>query len=511
MKKTLKIFACMILLVTMMVTAAQAYVPYNAYEFDYYGNVLAAPAGYVPEKVVFGSDMGIDAMNKPVDIYVNKALEKILILDSGAKDNASRVLILDYNYKVEKQIVDFYDKDGSLLQVVNATGISMDDDGYLYVCDPDSFRVLKMDLNGKTVLKYGAPPREYTSESFVYRPIKLEIGINGSIFVISKGSTDGIMEFDTKGTFVRFFGAPEVQLDLTDLLNVWWRNIYRSVFGADSDQYFVTYVPSEFVNLFTDEHGFVFTMVGSNASSTDEVYKLNFIGKNILDPTQKSTQKRNSSLSSNYGDLIKRSTFDNVFCDICVDDEGFFTLLDTQLGKVFEYDKEGNLIFVYANQGNTVNQIQIGLLKTPTSLAKHGKKTLVLDSDTGGMTVYKLSSFGEQLHEAVILYNEGKYEEAKEPWNEVLKYDANSELAHIGLGKVHMLQSNYGDALDEFKLGNDRYNYSTAFKLYRDEIIRSNFGWFMTVIVVLVVLLFVWKKFGKIIVVKIKGRKAGDA
>ena len=397
-----KLFALLIALVAvsiMMTTAAFAYIPYTAYNFDYYGEIVNGPAGYIPDEILVGSDMGTGDLINASDMYVTKD-NQIIIVDSGAPGAATRISILNENFKLLKQIETFYGPDGKVLNVINATGICVDNDGYIYLCDPDSFRILKMDTNGVVSLIYGAPPEEFVNDAFVYRPQKVGVGINGSIYVISKGCTDGILEFDTEGTFVRFFGAPEVQLTVTDYLNIYWRNIYR-VFGGDTvDDYFATYVPSEFSNLSVDRNGFVFTMVAANESSNDEMYKLNFKGTNILDPSQKSTSKQSAAMSANYGDLITRATAGagNVFADICLDSDDFFSLLDSNLGRVFEYDKEGNLIFVYGNKGNQINQVQEGLLCSPSAIAKIGKKTIVLDSETGAITIFKLSDFGEQLH-----------------------------------------------------------------------------------------------------------------
>ncbi len=516
MKRKMKKFAALLvslLIVTLLAsTAAVAYVPYVAYNFDYYGEIVNGPTGYVPEKVLFGEDLGVKKLDNASDMYASEDGKYILIVDSGAADARTRVIVLNNKFKLIKIIEEFYGENNEKLDVINASGICMDKEHYIYLCDPDQSRVLKMDMNGKVVLEYREPPEEFVDDSFAYRPQKLGIGINGSIYVISKGCTDGIMEFDTNGTFVRFFGAPEVELSVGDYINIYWRNIYRVIGGDQVDDYFATYVPSEFSNLSVDENGFVFTMVASNESSTDEMYKLNFQGKNILDPTQKSTTKVSETLSANYGDLITRSTMGagNVFEDVCLDDDGFFTLLDRNLGRLFEYDKEGNLIFVFGNKGNQVNQVQEGLLVDPRAVIKVEDKTVVLDYPTGSLTVFGLSDYGKELHRAVNYYNDGKYDLAEQPWRSVLKYDANSELAHIGLGKVHYLKGNYKEALDEFELGNDRNNYSRAYKLYRDAVIRSNFTWVLSLLVVLFVLLFVYKKFGKAIFAAIKNRKGGD-
>ena len=195
---------------------------------------------------------------------------------------------------------------------------------------------------------------------------------------------------------------------------------------------------------------------------------------------------------------------DNNFVDIVVDDKGFFSLLDSKLSKIFEYDSEGNLVFVYGGAGQ-----QVGTLQQASGMAKLGDKTLVIDQVTCSITVYGLSDYGEALHEAVSYYNKGLYAEADPAWREVLLYNANSDLAHVGIGKVYYLNGQYENAMKEFKLANDRENYSKSYALYRKDVIRDNFGLGATVLVVLFVLIFIIRKFGKKIIDNIKEKKNG--
>ena len=142
-------------------------------------------------------------------------------------------------------------------------------------------------------------------------------------------------------------------------------------------------------------------------------------------------------------------------------------------------------------------------------MAKLGDKTIVVDQTTCAITVYKLSDYGSVLHEAVGYYNKGLYIEAEKQWKEVLRYNANSDLAHVGIGKVYYSNGDYKNAMEEFRLANDRENYSKAFALYREEVLKDNFDLIAYAIVILIVVLFVVKKFGKKIVNAIKERKNG--
>ncbi len=493
-----------IAMVLTMVLPTFAYVPYNTYNYNYYGETVGSPSGYVPDAFYLSEDLGISTIHQPTDIYVSDEQE-IYLLDLGGVNARGRLCIFDKNFKLISEFKSLKDIDGSEYFLKNPGGVTTDKNGFIYICDTDNRAVLKVKKDGQIVMKYEQPGDDVFDESYTYSPYKIVIGINGSAYVISRGCLDGILEFDIEGNFVRFFGAPKVQLSLGDYVEIYWRKIYRSFGGSGVDDIFVTFVPTEFENIDIDEKGFIFSTVIASESSVDEASKLNFTGSNTLNPTSKSTKKVSDSLSKNYGDLQTLGpNNDNNFVDIVVDDNGFFSLLDKKLSKIFEYDAEGNLVFVYGGDGQ-----QVGTLEDPSAMAKLGDRTLVIDQTTCAITVYKLSDYGEALHDAVKDYNKGLYEQAGPKWEEVLLYNANSDLAHVGIGKVYYLNGEYKAAMEEFRLANDRENYSKSYALHRENVIKSNFTLIAWVLVVIIVVFFVWNRFGKKLIAAIKEKKNG--
>ena len=82
------------------------------------------------------------------------------------------------------------------------------------------------------------------------------------------------------------------------------------------------------------------------------------------------------------------------------------------------------------------------------------------------------------------------YDEAKEPWEEVLRRDANYWLAYIGLGNAYLNQNDYATALDYF-YRTSRAGYNRAFKSFRIEFIRANFTWMLIIVLVVILALIV--------------------
>ncbi|MBQ4052412.1 MAG: hypothetical protein IJD09_02070 [Clostridia bacterium] len=502
--KVLSVLMIALVLSSMLTIVSAAYTPYNSYNYNYYGEAIETPAGYAPEYVYTGQDLGIGDIGTAVDVYVSPQNE-VYLLDYSVSDSTPRIHIFDEDMK-HIVTLDSFTYNGAPYKMNLPESLVVDQYGYIYVCDTGNHCVVKLDKDQRTnVIQIVTAPK---SDMFKgdFKPSRIAIAKNMSLYVISSGTLEGIIEFDSKGTFLRFFGAPNVQMSVADMVELAWRRIYRSLFGQNVDESFLTFVPTEFENLVVDEYGFVFAVVMAAEDNSDQMFKMNFLGNNILDPTAKSTKKVSDSLSKVYGDLIRRSTvgYGNVFMDIAVDQDGFFTLMDKNLGKIFEYDSEGNLVSVYGGLGQ-----QHGMFQAPKAIAKLGKKTVVLDSYYATVTVFELTDYGETFHKGIVLYNKGLYADAENYWFNVLKQNANCEMAHIGLGKVYYQYGNYEQALFHFKAANDRMNYSSSYSLYREQKIADNFGTIMTLLVVLVVLMVAWRLFGKHIIEAIKERRGG--
>ncbi len=495
----------MLVMVSMLAMPSSAYIAFNTYNYNYYGEAIETPSGYSPETILYGEDLGIGTLANAIDLYVSPQNE-IYILDYFGSDNLPRVHIFDSNFK-HITTLSTLTANGHPYTMKLPESLVVDKFGYIYVCDTGNRQIIKLDKDksGKIVQTVGAPNSDlFTGE---FKPSRIAIAKNMSLYVICTGALDGIMEFDEKGTFLRYFGAPDVQMSVTDMIALAWRRMYRSILGSGADVSFATFVPTEFSNLVVDDFGFVYSVIAATEESNmEQLLKMNFLGNNILDPMAKSTQKVNDNLSKTYGDLQRRGTKteQNIFTDVAVDKDGFITMLDSNLCKLFEYDPEGNLTFVYSGKGK-----QQGMVDEPAAIAKLGKKTLVLDAHFGSITVFDLTKYGKTLHDGILLYDQGLYTEAESYWTEILKQNANCELAHIGLGKVYYQFSRYEDAIHHFKIANDRMNYQDTYALYREAKIADYFDFIMTALVLIVVLAIVWRVFGKSITKAIKERKQG--
>ena len=207
-----------------------------------------------------------------------------------------------------------------------------------------------------------------------------------------------------------------------------------------------------------------------------------------------------------FGDLKEtRDADDKVvkqsFVDITADSDGFFFCLDKNVGRIYVYNQDSELLMIFGDMGT-----KVGTFKNPIAIENLDGKIIVLDKEKQNITVFKLTTYGEALRDGVKKYQKGLYQEALEPWQEVRNMNANFEDAYTGIGKAEMLLAStledeqkskelYASSMNNFHLANDRENYSESKKEMRTITLRENFTLIMVAIVLLFVLIKIYGKF----------------
>ena len=104
------------------------------------------------------------------------------------------------------------------------------------------------------------------------------------------------------------------------------------------------------------------------------------------------------------------------------------------------------------------------------------------------MTVFEPSEYAALVHEAVQQYNAGEYAASRDVWLEVLRRNTNATQAYAGVGRALLKENRYDEALEYFKLGDSREEYSQAYRIVRLNVIRDNAPWVVCAVVVAVIL-----------------------
>lgn len=447
---------------------ASALVPYESYTYNYWGDPVASPAPYIPERIVDGASLGVGSMLEPSDLVTTKD-HRIYLLDSGNH----RIIQLDDSWKAVK-IIDSFTRDGVKDSFLNPSGIYVDDAGLIYVADTDHGRVVVLDEDGIWVRTIENPESDILAADFKFVPLKITVDRASRVYVVARGVFEGIMQFDDQGHFLGYVGTNKVRRDVVDYI---WRLISTK---AQRSQ-MALYIPTEFSNVDIDHKGFVYA-TNIDPGSTEPVKRLNPSGADVL--------KRYGYFDVK-GDINYRIFGANAgpskLIDVAVQDGGMYSVLDSLRGRIFTYDEEGNLLYMFGGIGN-----QMGLFKTPVAIGQVNDRMIVLDRGKASVVVFKPTAFGREVQHAVQLHAEGNDTAAVESWKQVLRYNANYDIAYIGIGKSLLMEKNNEEALTYFELGMERKNYSVAYKRYRKSVMQEQFGTFLNVLVIVIAAIVIW-------------------
>ncbi len=292
------------------------------------------------------------------------------------------------------------------------------------------------------------------------------------------------MEFDDEGYFKGFIGAPRVAPSLAD---VFWRKVGTK----EQKKRMSLFLPTEYSNFDIDKKGFIYATVSGGAIQKEEaVRRLNPAGKDVLRRTGHILPIGDVKYPTKESHKDASITGRSVFIDVAIQDYGIYNVLDQKRGRIFTYDTNGNLLYVFGGFGNLKDAI-----KQPVSIEILDKKLLVLDSDAKRIKIFEPTEYALAIQSAIQYYSNGKYDKSAEMWNQVLKQNTNYELAYSGIGRSLLRQNKFKEAMDTYRLGNDPRGYSEALGLYRREVVSDNFSLIMSGIISIILLVFIIKKF----------------
>lgn len=443
--------------------------PYESYNYNYWKEAVPAPAAYVPKQSISGTDLGIGELLEPSDMVVANGL--IYIVDSGN----NRIICLDEMWNV-KRVITSFDNEGNADSFKSPSGVYADGDGYLYIADTENKRIVVLNGEGELKMIIAHPESDILAEGFTFFPVKITVDKAKRVYVVARGVYEGIMQFDEAGLFIGYVGTNKVLRDYTE---IFWRLFSTKAQKAQM----VLFIPTEFSNIDIDEKGFVYA-TNIDPDSQEPVKRLNPSGEDVL--------KRFGYFDVKGDIRFRPSVGPSKLIDVKVLGNGMYSVLDTTQGKIFTYDDEGDLLYVYGSKGN-----QDGTFKTPVAVEQVGNQRVVLDRGKGSIVVFEPTKFGSSVNEAVKLHYLGEDTLAVPIWEEVLRLNANYDIAYIGIGKSLLMEKNNKEALEYFKLGMDRKHYSVAFKRYRREVMKEHFGTFLTVLMILIAIWAAFKLTGK--------------
>lgn len=372
----------------------------------------------------------------------------------------------------------------------------------IYLSDKGNNQIVIVDANDFHVVQIVTAPEDAVFANKTFAPLKMITDVTGRMFVISEGVYEGIMQMNYDGKFMSYVGVNYAVLSAWEVFK---RKISTDVQIANSNAILNT----EFKNLTIDKEGFIYA-VSRAADTSSGGFNANSMIKR-LNPSGKDKLTRNGYFPP-AGDLEIITTGIDAsvkgpsrFSSVVVNEYGVYTVADAKSGRLFTYDDEGNLLYISAGSG-----VELNNLNNPVAIRYQGENILVLDKNSKAVIRFEPTDIAKVINRAVQYQYEGKLIESAEEWNSVVRENPNYELAYIGIGKSLMREGRYKEAMAYFKIGFSHNDYSKAYKLHRDTIVKENFPLVMAMAIVLIGGLTALKIYKNKKKPKVKQAEAGD-
>ncbi len=428
---------------------------YPSYTYNEWDESVSTPQGYTVEAVIRGAQAEGGAWKQAQDLCVTPQ-GHILLADSGN----DRILEYDGQWHLLREITQATLENGEALPLAGPNGLHVSQDGTLYVALKKSAQAFVADLETMQVsLLIENPRNPLLGDDFTFSPAKIGADNAGRIYILSTGCYSGFLQFSPQGEFMGYYGANKVAVTPEVLFNYYWKSIMTN----EQRQNMTSILPVEYSNLYCAPDGFVYATTVATSSPVNQVKRLNPLGNN--------TYLARGDKEINFGDEelavtsqgAASSTLLPTFVDAVVTaDSEFVFAVDRSYGRVFERDRTGNLIAVFGALGT-----QEGTFRQPVALDLLDGKVLVLDTAKNNVTVFAPTAYANLVHQAVSLYNAGEYEASRSVWNDVLKHNSNATQAYAGVGRALLKENQHEEALQYFKLGDSREEYSQTYRIVR--------------------------------------------
>ncbi|REE69552.1 NHL repeat-containing protein [Paenibacillus taihuensis] len=467
-----------LVLVSMLAGAGAVFAqaPYPSYGIGPDKHLFRIQTPYMPVRVLgtklyekneTGMLTDASGLNNPNDIFIDGS-DSIYVADN-------------YNNRVVK-----INDEGLILQQFGTgegkqklkapEGVYASDNGDVYVADTGNQRIAVYSADGHWLKEY-KKPGDVSLKNVMFAPIRVSLDARGFLFVVLKGSNQGIAVLSPEGKFQGFFGRNKTEMTLIDKLK-------RKLYTQEQVETSSNQEAASVSDLFIGSDHYIYTCTLNVTEG--QIKKLNTKGEDLFKDVDMKVSSRFIDASGGLS-----------IGDITVDSNGIIYSFDRNSGLVLVYDNDGQVLAAFGTK-LTGNNYIIGSFGVPVSIAVNSKGMIyVADQTYNGIHVFKPTEFMNKVLTATNLYNNGDYAKAKPYWEDLLKRNVFYYKAHLGLGGIYYENEQWAKSMEEMKIAENQQLFSDAYWQLRVIWIQRNLNAIAASFVLLAVIFYLlnkWKR-----------------
>ncbi len=434
MKKIQKIIilSALLMMISTIAASASSATSYT-YAIDAKDQMVRTQDAYLPDRTI--TEL---LLNKPEDIFIDGE-DFLYIADTGNKR------IVKYNPKTDQIVMEIMDD-----EMTGPTGVYVTQEGGIYVSDSSASSIFHFSKEGALIEKFGKPD----SPSFGYNdfnPMKVGVDEAGNMFVLGEGIYDGLIQLAHTGEFLGYFSSNKVAL-------TWVQRLQDLFFTEQQKTNLLGRTPVTFSNVYVDNKGIVYsTTMGEDVEQG--IKKHNTAGQSMIKSYIVSTD-----------DMI----------DIFVGPNGIIYAV-SKAGLIFVYTSDGEFIYVFGafNPSQDIS----GLFSTLVSVAVDSEgKIWTLDKEKSFIQSFQPTEYANLIYTALDAFNNGLYQDSIDVWDDILKLNQMSVLAHNNIGKNYLFKQKYEEAMYHTEIAGNRFYYSQSYWEVRNLWLQRNLAFMILVL-----------------------------
>jgi len=452
-KRNIVRLLALLLLCVMCIPAALADEPlYRSYAYTpdgypFYMQTPYEPVAIIGQYLYTQSGEQIKGLNAPSDMSLAED-GTLYIADRG-----------------NKRIVQM-SLDGVLLREIGAgtlktpEGVYVDEDGTIFVADSGNANIVIFNADGSVRTTLTAP-NDVRLTGIMFTPMKIMVDDRGYIYTLLKGSNEGLMVMSPDGKFQGYFGRNATQMTFGERI--------KRIFYTDKQiETNSNAVAPSITGMCVSKNGFIYTTTANLKSL--QIKKFNANGDNLFAnvQTQVVVDRRTDAMSA--------------VSALYVNEDGLIYAVDATNGSVILYDASGAPMLMFGEK-LVGNDRKVGFFSDPCAVtAAEDNRLLVLDRASNGIHVFRPTTLTGKILSAVALYNDGRYYDAEDDWQDILKANSSYYWANLGLGRIAYMRGDYPESMARMVLAENQEYYSDAMWKLRAETVQKHAA---TVILVL--------------------------